>query len=190
MTRIYTRTGDQGTTRLAGGQEVPKDDARVSAYGTVDELAAVLGVARSSLPASPAPATARERLERVIDDVQRDLFWVAAGLATLPADRPAGMPAPGASDVERLEGLIDDLERDLPGLTGFILPSGGALPTLLHQARTVARRAERTVVALVRSGGGDAAAFLPWLNRLADLLFVLARWAARMEGSAEAPWKG
>jgi len=189
MTRIYTRTGDQGATRLAGGQEVPKDDVRVAAYGTVDELTAVLGVVRAFLPASPAPAAARGRLDHVLDDVQRDLFWVAAGLATLPADRPAAMPAPGPSDVERLERLIDDLERDLPELTAFILPSGGPVPTLLHQARTVARRAERVVVTLARAGGADAGPYLPYLNRLADLLFVLARWAARAEGSPEVPWR-
>jgi cob(I)alamin adenosyltransferase len=189
MTRIYTRTGDQGTTRLAGGQEVPKDDARVAAYGTVDELTTVLGVVRAFLPSSPAPAAARERLDRTLDDLQRDLFWVAAGLATLPADRPAGMPAPGPSDVERLERCIDDLELDLAPLEAFILPAGGAVPTHLHQARTVSRRAERAMVGLVRAGGADAAAFLPYVNRLADLLFVLARWAAHAEGTPETPWR-
>ena len=189
MTRIYTRTGDQGTTRLAGGQEVSKDDVRVAAYGTVDELTAVLGVVRAFLPASPASAAARDQIDRVLDDVQRDLYWVAADLATLPADRPPGMPVPGPSDVERLERLIDDLERDLPELTAFVLPSGGPVPTLLHQARTVSRRAERAVVALGRAGGADAASLLPYVNRLADLLFVLARWAARAEGSPEVPWR-
>ncbi|MBN1334764.1 MAG: cob(I)yrinic acid a,c-diamide adenosyltransferase [Deltaproteobacteria bacterium] len=186
MTRIYTRIGDRGTTRLAGGQEVPKDDVRVAAYGTVDELTSVLGVIRAFVPTSPAPAAARERLDQVLHDLQRDLFRVATVLAVI-GDRPDGTSVPAPSDAGRIERLIDAFDAELPPLRTFLLPAGGPVPALLHQARTVSRRAERMLVTLARTGAPDASSLLPYANRLSDLLFVLARWVARAEGLPEVP---
>ncbi len=179
--KIYTRTGDAGETALFGGARVPKDDGRVRAYGEVDELNATLGLARAEGP----PAD----LDALLAEVQRDLFALGAQLADRSArvgDRRA-KAALGDTRVAELERAIDEREATLPPLATFILPGGSRLGALLHLARTVCRRAERAAVALARAETLDPA-LLTYLNRLSDLLFVLARHENHRRGQAEQPW--
>lgn len=189
ITRVYTRTGDGGLTRLVGGAQVAKDDGRVEAYGTVDELNAVLGLARTFNDRSDAPTPAKERLATLLAALQNDLFNVGAELATPPADRWPGMFLVGDADITRLEGWIDELNEPLPPLKEFILPGGGPVGAFLHQARTVCRRAERRVVTLRATDPEVGGGTLRYLNRLSDLLFVLGRWAAQQLGEPEYFWQ-
>lgn len=189
ITRVYTRTGDRGTTRLVGGAEVAKDDARIEAFGTVDELNAVLGLARTENDRSPADAAAREAIRALLARVQNDLFNVGADLATPAADRWPGMHRVGPDEIAWLERSIDTLNEDLEPLREFILPGGGPVGALLHQARTVCRRAERRVVTLHHLDAEIGDGCLIWLNRLSDLLFVLGRWSARALGEPEHFWQ-
>jgi cob(I)alamin adenosyltransferase len=180
--KIYTKTGDAGETGLFGGGRVGKDHPRVSAYGDVDELNAALGVARATAPV----AFAAELLEQV----QRDLFAVGAELAAPEPARLAktlaGHPI-GEPDVSRLERAIDAHEDALSPLREFILPGGTPKAAALHLARTVCRRAERAVVALGRDARVSPA-ILQYLNRLSDLLFVLARAANASAGQPDVRW--
>jgi len=176
--RIYTRTGDDGTTGLIGGQRVGKDDPRVAAYGTVDELNALLGSARAEQP----PA----EVEAVLAAIQDQLFVLGSDLAT-PVDQAVRTAPIAAAQVEALEREIDRFEAELPRLTSFILPGGTRLAATLHQARAICRRAEREVVALSRRQELRGAA-LVYLNRLSDLLFVLARFANHRAGATEVRW--
>lgn len=178
--RIYTRTGDSGETGLFGGERVPKDDLRVEAYGTVDETNAALGLAICALDAS-------DSLAETLLQLQSELFVVGADLAT---PLPCEVPRVTDAHVERLETLIDGFESELSPLTNFILPGGTAGASALHLARTIARRAERQVVALLRAEPETTnPATLRYLNRLADLLFVLARVANFRAGVADIPWR-
>jgi cob(I)alamin adenosyltransferase len=183
--KIYTKTGDDGETGLFGGARVSKADPRVSAYGDVDELNAWLGFARATL------ANADPELARRLADIQRDLFAVGARLAD-PARQIAERvtkAAVGADDIARLEGWIDELEGSLPPLRRFILAGGSPGGASLHVARTTCRRAERSMVALLDV---DRAAFEPellvYINRLSDLLFVMARAANHRAGTPEIEW--
>ncbi len=190
ITRVYTRTGDKGTTRLVGGREVPKDHARIEAYGTVDELNAVLGLVRQAnrdtTSATPDPAA---RIDALLADIQNDLFNVGADLATSPSDRWEGMYRVGPEDAARLERAIDALNDDLEPLREFILPGGGPVGAHLHLARTVCRRAERCVVTLTHAEADVGDGCMVYLNRLSDLLFVLGRWAAKAHGEPETFWR-
>jgi cob(I)alamin adenosyltransferase len=177
---IYTRTGDTGETGLFGGGRVSKDDARVEAYGEVDELNAALGVVRS-LGLEPS-------LEKLVRGLQDELFTVGAVLATPEGTKAAAVVAPVQPTwVARMEAEIDAFDRELPPLTQFILPAGSPAAAALHLARTVCRRAERKVVALHGAGqvAGDA---VRYLNRLSDLLFTLARVANHRAGVKETAW--
>ena len=187
LTRIYTRTGDGGSTRLVGGQEVAKDSLRIEAYGTVDELNAILGLVRSFLESSQADAEAKAHLEQWLRVVQNDLFNLGSDLATRCEDRWEGQRVIEAGDVLALENVIDDLNTDLPPLKSFILPGGGPINGFLHQARTVCRRAERRIHSLSREEtiGNQV---IPYVNRLSDALFVWSRWVARRLGETEYLW--
>jgi cob(I)alamin adenosyltransferase len=180
--KIYTRTGDAGDTGLFGGGRVDKDDPRVEAYGDVDELNAVLGLVRA---AEPMP-----RVDEVIVPVQRDLFSLGALLATPDRDRMKAHLEKARIDDDRireLEQAIDDCERELDPLRSFIVPGGTAKAACLHVARTVCRRAERRVVALRREVDIPDLV-VRYLNRLSDLLFMLARVANRRAGTGEVSW--
>ena len=169
MARIYTATGDDGTTGLVGGKRVRKDSKRVEAYGSVDEVNAVLGVVRGfQLP---------ERVARLLMAIQDDLFTIGANLAVPEGTNPAEwkIPSVAATDVVRLEKAIDEFASELPPLQKFILPGGVPAAAMLHFARTVARRAERACVALSQDEGLDKR-IICYLNRLSDLCFVLARF--------------
>jgi len=182
ITRVYTRTGDLGETGLACGQRVPKDSLRVECYGTVDELNSALGVGRAF---NDDP-----ELERILRGLQNELFNVGSVLCIAPADRLEGMPAVGEAEVRRLEELMDRCEAELQPLEEFILPDGGKVPSLLHLARTICRRAERLCVRLAREEPHPGEqAVVKYLNRLGDTLFVLARWAAKRRGEKEALWE-
>lgn len=189
ITRVYTRTGDRGTTRLVGGQEVPKDHVRIASYGTIDELNAVLGLVRVFNQRSGAAPEAVERIDRMLHRIQNDLFNVGSDLATRPADRWEGMFRVGEEDVTRLEGWIDALNEDVGPLREFILPGGGPVGAFLHQARTVCRRAERELVSLMRAEPDVGEGPMRYVNRLSDLLFVLGRWAAKQLGEPEFLWE-
>lgn len=178
--KIYTRTGDDGTTGLLGPGRVRKSDARVEAYGSVDELNAMLGVVRAIDTAG--------WLASELVAIQTMLFSVGAELAATAPEALAKLERVGDAEVARLEGIIDRLDAELPALTNFILPGGSALSAQLHLARTVCRRAERCVVALSASAT-VAPALVRFLNRLADLLFVMARWCERRAGGAEVEWR-
>jgi cob(I)alamin adenosyltransferase len=180
--KIYTKTGDTGDTGLFGGGRVPKDDPRVEAYGDVDELNAVLGMARA--------VEQMPRIDEVLVPVQRDLFAIGALLATPDRERMALHLEKARIDDERiaqLEQAIDDAESELEPLRSFIVPGGTPKAAALHVARTVCRRAERHVVRL------SHAVELPeltviYLNRLSDLLFTLARLANKRAGAGEVTW--
>jgi cob(I)alamin adenosyltransferase len=178
--KIYTRTGDAGDTGLFDGTRVSKADARVAAYGEVDELNAWLGFVR----ASGADAAAAAMLERI----QRDLFALGARLAD-PTHRIAGRVVKAAvtgDDIARLEGWIDELDAELPPLRKFILAGGTAAGAALHVARTVCRRAERAMVGL--GAGAFEPELLVYVNRLSDLLFVMARAVNHRAGAPELEW--
>jgi len=177
--KIYTRTGDAGETSLVGGSRVTKSDPHVDAYGEVDELNAWLGVVRASR-VDPA-------VDQDLEHLQRDLFALGAQLAD-PAGKLAGRVAKaiiGDEDVARLESLIDRLEAELPPLRRFILAGGTPAGAALHLARTVCRRAERRMVALAPPVDP---VLLRYINRLSDLLFVLARTVNHRGGVPEAEW--
>ena len=179
--KIYTKTGDQGDTGLFGGGRVRKDAPRIEAYGTVDELNALLGVARAAELPPDVDATLHE--------IQGELFAIGAELATTdPGDH--GTQLTGATEIERLEAAIDSYEAGLPPLTHFILPGGTPGAAQLHFARTVCRRAERCLVSLMDGDETISTYVLIYLNRLSDLLFVLARAVSHKAGAEETKWLG
>lgn len=193
INRVYTRQGDRGETRLVGGQRVPKDDARIDAYGTVDELNAFIGAARQTLmellpSAPPASAGRLEALGRSLHRVQHELFNLGSILATLPEDVHPKQPRVTQAEIDLLEAEMDRCQEDLAPLRSFVLPGGSRLNTDLHVARTICRRAERLGVALGRAPGEDP---LPvtYLNRLSDALFVWSRWASALLGAPELLWE-
>lgn len=184
LNRIYTRTGDGGSTRLATGAPVSKASLRVEAYGGVDETNATIGVARQHTGADPA-------LDAILERIQNDLFDLGADLATPEQHgKPEWEPLRILEgQVERLEQEIDLLNGEMEPLTSFVLPAGSPAAAALHVARTVCRRAERTCVALSEMDGeivGKPA--IKYLNRLSDLLFVAARWS-NDKGRADVRWK-
>jgi cob(I)alamin adenosyltransferase len=180
--RIYTKTGDEGNTGLLGSGRVSKDDPRVDAYGTVDELNAALGVARSEGLDTDA--------DGLLGQLQDELFVVGSALAD-PSPQGPYHHAITPEHVARLESTIDRLESELDPLTRFILPGGIRAAAQIHLARTVCRRAERLVVTLARQPGEDVSrTVIVYLNRLSDLLFVLARAVNRRAGVSDTFWKG
>jgi cob(I)alamin adenosyltransferase len=175
--KIYTRTGDSGETSLFGGDRVPKDNPRVEAYGTVDELNSFLGVARSAWPDSP--------VDGELHAIQSDLFDVGAFLASPGTSRFTGVDP---DRIEHLERAIDQMEGELTPLKNFILPGGSPAAAHLHVARTICRRAERLVVSL-RDDTEETRTAIAYLNRLSDYLFVVARFANAKHGVDDVVWK-
>lgn len=195
LNKIYTKTGDDGTTGLVGGTRVAKDDPRVEAYGTVDEANSQIGVAivvaTGGLGPPPHNPRVAARIGEMLAAIQNDLFDVGADLATPIArdEKPGAALRVMSEQVDRLEGWIDELNERLQPLSSFVLPGGTALAGVLHVARTVTRRAERAAVSL---RAADAASTSPealrYLNRLSDLLFVLAR-VANDDGRMDVLWQ-
>jgi len=178
--KIYTKTGDDGNTGLLGNVRVPKDSRRIEAYGAVDETNAALGVVLAHLPSASKAANPW------LNAIQSDLLIIGTLLATPPSEpkKRADLPA---SRVQALEDQIDQMEAELKPLTQFILPQGTPGAAFAHLARAITRRAERRVVALAHEERVDKAV-VPYLNRLSDFLFVLARWVNSHEGGPETLW--
>jgi cob(I)alamin adenosyltransferase len=187
LNRIYTKAGDGGDTRLVGGQKVRKDALRIEAYGTIDEVSACLGLARTALIAPAAP-TGADALAAVLARIQNELFNLGSDLATLPDDRRPQQPVVEARHVTALEHDIDAWNESLPELRSFVLPGGGIVAAYLHLARTVCRRAERLIVRL-RDAEPIGEQVLPYVNRLSDALFVMSRHASRIYGEPEPLWE-
>lgn len=183
LNRIYTRTGDRGQTRLAGGQKVSKADLRVEAYGAVDETNACLGLARLHTAGSAD-------LDAMLARIQNELFDLGADLSTPPrrGETEGSVLRMSEAQTERLENEIDELNGLLPELKSFILPGGTPAAAALHVARTVCRRAERATVRLMEAGEPVSGPALRYLNRLSDWLFVAARFA-NDRGASEVFWR-
>ncbi|MBA2321400.1 MAG: cob(I)yrinic acid a,c-diamide adenosyltransferase [Deltaproteobacteria bacterium] len=190
ITRVYTGVGDRGRTRLVGGAEVSKDDLRIEAYGTVDELNAVLGVTRAVLQdRAPAAHPIVPVVDDWLDTIQNELFVVGSDLATPPDSRWTGMVRIGIDEVARLERWIDTMNSDLEPLREFVLPGGGPVGAQCHVARTVCRRAERRITSLLVAQPDIGEPVLIYMNRLSDWFFVLGRWLARQLGERETQWR-
>jgi cob(I)alamin adenosyltransferase len=188
ITRVYTRTGDKGTTALVGGKRVPKDSPRIAAYGAIDELNAALGLARVFNEERLAEGENHRWLDEVFRRLQNQLFDLGSELATPPEAAYEGMFRIGAAEVKALEELMDRCQKDLEPLKSFVLPGGGRISGFLHQCRTICRRAEREMVALARVEPiGDAP--VRYVNRLSDAFFVLSRWVGKHLGEREYLWQ-
>lgn len=185
ITKVYTKTGDAGMTRLAGGQLVKKISPRIEAYGSVDELNAQLGMVAESLRDGEGKLG---NLRKKILRIQHHLFDLGSQLAVLPEDRRVNTPVIRENDVTALEAEIDEMNHALPPLTSFILPGGGETAARLHVARTVCRRAERDIIRLAEKESLDGTE-IPFINRLSDWLFVAARYVAHIENVPETLWQ-
>ena len=180
--RIYTKTGDAGETGLFGGGRVPKDHARVQAYGDVDELNSVLGVVRATQPV--------HFMDDLLETIQRDLFALGGNLATPDPEKVKEALTKAELSADRIaafERIMDEADRELPALRAFVLPAGTPKAAALHLARTICRRAERSVVRLAHEAD-ISDLFLVYLNRLSDLLFTLARMVNHREGAGDVTW--
>ena len=192
ITRVYTRLGDGGETALVGGRRVAKDSPRIVAYGTIDELNAVVGLVRvfnaEGMKTRGPRRKRHEWLDATLRKVQNQLFDVGSELATPPDAAYEGMFRVGEGEVTELERIMDGCQKDLVPLKSFVLPGGGRIQGFLHQARTVCRRAERELLALSRvEPVGEWP--LRYVNRLSDLFFVLGRWVGKHMGEKEYLWE-
>jgi cob(I)alamin adenosyltransferase len=188
ITRVYTRLGDKGETALVGGKRVAKDSPRIIAYGTIDELNAIVGLARTFNAERLDDGEHHRRLDEMLRRIQNELFDLGSELATPPDAEYEGMFKMGEAPVTALERLMDRCQEDLEPLRSFTLPGGGRVNAFLHQARTVCRRAEREILKLSRVEPVNEWA-LRYVNRLSDALFVLSRWAAKRMGEPEYLWE-
>lgn len=179
--KIYTKTGDAGDTSLFGGKRVPKNALRIEAYGTVDELNSIIGVCRASNPAN--------EIDSILEEIQNDLFTLGADLATPFDSNASKIKRITSGEITRLEKHIDAIDPQLEPLKVFILPGGSRSAAMLHFARTICRRAERLVVQLSKEEEVGEHPVI-YLNRLSDLLFVIARWSNALSHTAEVKWKG
>ena len=188
ITRVYTRTGDKGQTALVGGKRIPKDSPRIEAYGTIDELNSIVGLARVFNEEKLADGDAHQFLDTVLRQIQDELFDLGSELATPPDFFQQGMYRVGEPEVKKIEQLIDECQKDLEPLKSFVLPGGGRIGAYLHQCRTVCRRAEREIVRLSRA---EELSEWPikYVNRLSDLFFVLSRWISKKTGKHEYLWQ-
>src|SRR5438128_9645628 len=188
ITRVYTRLGDRGETGLVGGKRVPKDSPRIVAYGTVDELNSIIGLARVFNAERLAEDDKHRWLDGVLRRLQNQLFDLGSELATPDDAVYEGMHRVGYAEVKELEELMDRCQKELTPLRSFVLPGGGRVGGFLHLARTVCRRAEREILALSRAepmGEGP----LRYVNRLSDVFFVLSRWVGKHLGEPEYLWE-
>lgn len=188
ITKVYTRTGDKGTTRLVGGQEITKDHLRIETYGTVDELNSIVGLARAFTQDLSKNPSERDQLDEYLHGIQDRLFDIGGILASPPGSESKEMKALLSQEVDALEILMDDCQKELQPLKEFILPGGGKVAAFLHQARTVCRRAERLCVKLNREETVPEEV-IRYLNRLSDVFFVLSRWIAQAQKEPETLWR-
>ena len=188
INRVYTRQGDQGETALAGGQRVPKDGLRITAYGAVDELNSFLGVALATLLEMADETSELAVLSKIMLRIQHELFNLGSILATLPEDVHPKQARVTDVEVAQLEQEMDRMNEGLTPLRSFVLPGGCRLNAELHVCRTVCRRAERDLVALAREESVPPET-VRYLNRLSDALFVWSRWASHVAGAPETLWE-
>ena len=188
INRVYTRRGDAGETALVGGQRLLKDDLRIEAYGTIDELNSFIGLARESALELSGQAPALGELAGILRRVQHELFNAGSVLATLPEDLHPKQPRVTAAESTQLEHEIDRMNEHLEPLRSFVLPGGSRLNAELHVCRTVCRRAERLCVSLAARETVDPD-IVRYLNRLSDALFVWSRWASRQLAAPENLWE-
>jgi cob(I)alamin adenosyltransferase len=192
ITRVYTRLGDSGETALVGGRRVAKDSPRIVAYGTIDELNAVVGLVRvfnaEGMKTRGPRRKRHEWLDATLRKVQNQLFDLGSELATPPGAEYEGMFKFGPDEVKGLEELMDHCQKDLEPLKSFTLPGGGRINAFMHQARTVCRRFERQVLRLSREEPVNEWD-IKFINRLSDVFFVLGRWVARHMGEKEYLWE-
>jgi cob(I)alamin adenosyltransferase len=186
INRVYTKTGDDGTTALVGGQRVAKDAPRIEAYGSLDELNACMGLVRTACEG--ARVKSGKKLLPIVKRIQNELFNVGAHLATPDEARWSKQPPVAERHIEQLERDMDELNDQLPELRSFILPGGGPVSSALHLARTVCRRCERLAVSVARREKVDPEC-VKYLNRLSDALFVFGRWACVTDGFDEPLWE-
>ena len=186
INKVYTRTGDEGDTGLVGGRRVAKEHPRIEAYGTVDELNSVIGLCRSFL-AQKKRSKHRDKLDLILESTQQRLFDIGSELATLPGDEYEGQVKVPTEETHWMEEVIDLMNDDLDPLKSFILPGGTPLNAFLHQARTVCRRTERSVLRLHRDEEVSSE-IRTFLNRLSDFLFVCGRWVTVTLGEEEVLW--
>jgi len=188
ITRVYTRTGDKGETGLVGGKRVPKDSPRIEAYGTIDELNSIVGLARVFNEEKLSEGEAYRFLDSVLRQIEDELFDLGSELATPPDFFKEGMYRVGEREVKKLEQVMDECQKELEPLKSFVLPGGGRIGAYLHQCRTVCRRAEREILRLSRVEELNEWS-LKYVNRLSDLFFVLSRWISKQTGEAEYLWQ-
>ena len=188
ITRVYTRTGDRGETSLVGGKRVPKDSSRIDAYGTIDELNSVIGLARVFNEENLDAGEGHHFLDEVLCKIQDELFDLGSELATPPESFQEGMFRVSQAEIRNIEKLIDKCQENLQPLESFILPGGGRVGAYLHQCRTVCRRAEREILRLSREETISEWP-LKYVNRLSDLFFVLSRWISKETGEREYLWQ-
>jgi cob(I)alamin adenosyltransferase len=188
ITRVYTRTGDKGETGLVGGKRVPKDSPRIEAYGTIDELNSIVGLARVFNEEKLGESEAHLFLDSVLRQIEDELFDLGSELATPPDFFKEGMYRVGEHEVKKLEQVMDQCQKELEPLKSFVLPGGGRIGAYLHQCRTVCRRAEREMLRLSRVEELNEWS-LKYVNRLSDLFFVLSRWISKQTGEAEYLWQ-
>jgi cob(I)alamin adenosyltransferase len=188
ITRVYTRTGDDGTTALVGGTRVSKNSKRIAAYGAIDELNASLGLARVFNEERLAEGEGHQWLDDVLRRLQNELFDLGSELATPEDAVYEGMFRFSEQEVKALERLMDQCQKELEPLKSFILPGGGRIGGFLHQCRTICRRAERDILALSREEPLNPC-ILKYVNRLSDVFFVLSRWVGKRLGEKEYLWE-
>ena len=188
ITRVYTRTGDKGETALVGGKRVSKDSPRIEAYGAIDELNSIVGLARAFNDEKLNVSHGHRFLDMVLRQIQDELFDLGSELATPPDFLKQGMYQVSEREVKKLEQLIDECQKELEPLKSFVLPGGGKIGAYLHQCRTVCRRAEREILRLSRV---EELSEWPvkYVNRLSDLFFVLSRWISKQTGESEYLWQ-
>ncbi len=188
ITRVYTRTGDRGETALVGGRRVAKDSQRIEAYGTIDELNSIVGLARVFNEEKLRDHDAHRFVDVVLRQIQNQLFDLGSELATPPDSYQPGMYRVGEAEIKDIERLIDECQKNLGPLKSFVLPGGGKISGYLHQCRTVCRRAEREILRLSRIEELNEWV-LKYVNRLSDLFFVLSRWIGKQTGEQEYLWQ-
>ena len=186
INKVYTRNGDHGKTSLIGGVKVDKDDLRIDAYGTIDELNSVLGLCISEINKIENKKIKEETI-KIFTRIQNELFNLGSSLSRLDIDKESNFPSIKRVNIIKIENEIDQYNVKLPELTSFVLPGGSTINALLHLARTICRRAERINVTLMKRTKIDEN-ILPYLNRLSDLFFVFSRWFSHKMNRTENLW--
>jgi cob(I)alamin adenosyltransferase len=189
MIKIYTKKGDQGETCLVSGEKILKSHVRLESYGTLDELNSTIGVALSHMRESPQKAELEKFLADISFQIQNDLFNIGSQLACANVEMQKKLPNISADDITKLEQKIDELTAELPPLRKFILPGGSISSSCFHVSRTVCRRAERLCIKLRDENAIMDPLIIPYINRLSDLLFVMARFCNKVESVPEVEWK-